>query len=80
MTIIDIPVTGALKAADEGTLPVLGGGEKVVFDRCRPVLDAVTREVLHLDDLGAGQVAKMVNNRILWTYTSARFQAVEDFQ
>ena len=74
---IDIPVTGAEKAADEGTLLVLGGGDKAIFDRCRPALDGVTREVLHLGGLGAGQVAKMVNNQILWACVSANYEGME---
>ena len=77
VSFIDTPVTGAEKAADEGTLLVLGGGEKVVFDRCRPALDAVAREVLHLGDLGAGQVTKMVNNQILWACVSANYEGMK---
>ena len=77
VSFIDIPVTGAEKAADEGTLLVLGGGDKDVFDRCRPALDAVAREVLHLGDLGAGQVAKMVNNQILWACVSANYEGMK---
>mgnify|MGYP006226451903 CR=1 FL=1 len=77
VSFIDIPVTGAEKAADEGTLLVLGGGDKAIFDHCRPALDAVAREVLHLGDLGAGQVAKMVNNQILWACVSANYERME---
>lgn len=74
---IDIPVTGAEKAAEEGALLVLGGGDEVVFDRCRPALDAFAREVLHLGKLGAGQVAKIVNNQILWACVSANFEGLK---
>ena len=77
VSFIDIPVTGAENAADEGTLLVLGGGDKAIFDRCRPALDAVAREVLHLGDLGAGQVAKMVNNQILWACVSTNYEGME---
>lgn len=74
---IDIPVTGAEKAADDGTLLVLGGGEQAVFDRCLPALNSFAREVLHLGGLGAGQVAKMVNNQILWACVSANCEGMK---
>jgi 3-hydroxyisobutyrate dehydrogenase-like beta-hydroxyacid dehydrogenase len=77
VSFIDIPVTGAEKAAEEGTLLVLGGGDKAVFDHCRPALNAVAREVLHLGDLGAGQVTKMVNNQILWACVSANYEGMK---
>ena len=47
------------------------------FVRALPALDAVAREVLHLGDLGAGQVAKMVNNQILWACVSANYEGME---
>jgi len=59
VTFFDIPVTGAEKTAVEETLMMHGGGEKAVFDRCRPAMDAVAREVLHVGDLVAGQVTKL---------------------
>ncbi|MCE2452095.1 MAG: hypothetical protein J4F48_04520 [Nitrospinae bacterium] len=73
VTFFDIPVTGAEKTADEVTLLMHGGGEKAVFDRCRPAMDAVAREFLHVGDLAAGQVTKLAIDQILWIYVSAHF-------
>jgi len=77
VSFIDIPVTGAEKAAEEGTLLVLGGGDSEVFDRCRLALNAVAREIIYLGALGAGQVAKMVNNQILWACVSANYEGMK---
>jgi 3-hydroxyisobutyrate dehydrogenase-like beta-hydroxyacid dehydrogenase len=56
------------RAAEEGTLTVLVGGERHLFERCRPVFEAFGDELFHLgEQVGTGQVAKMVNNLLLWT-------------
>ncbi|MGQ0550987.1 MAG: NAD(P)-dependent oxidoreductase [Armatimonadota bacterium] len=66
--VLDAPVTRGQRAAEAGTLTVLVGGPREVFERCRPVFAAFGRQVFHLDEqVGAGQVAKMANNLLLWT-------------
>ncbi|MGH2371987.1 MAG: NAD(P)-dependent oxidoreductase [bacterium] len=66
--VLDAPVTRGQRAAEAGTLTVLVGGPREVFERCRPVLAAFGRQIFHLDEqVGAGQVAKMANNLLLWT-------------
>ncbi len=66
--VLDAPVTKGQRAAEAGTLTVLAGGERALFERCRPVLEAFSDHVFHVgEQVGAGQVAKMVNNLLLWT-------------
>ncbi|MCC6887033.1 MAG: NAD(P)-dependent oxidoreductase [Hyphomicrobiales bacterium] len=66
VTLIDIPLCRGEGPAQEGTLLIMGGGERAVFDACRPVFAAFATSIHHLGALGAGQVGKMVNNLILW--------------
>jgi 3-hydroxyisobutyrate dehydrogenase-like beta-hydroxyacid dehydrogenase len=64
--ILDCPSTRGPEAADDGTLALLVGGEAEVLARARPVLETFGEVIHHLGPLGAGQVAKTVNNILLW--------------
>lgn len=65
--VLDAPVARGQRAAEEGTLTVFVGGEHATFERCRPIFQAFGKEVVHIDEhVGSGQVAKLVNNLILW--------------
>jgi len=66
--VLDAPVTMGQRAAEAGTLTVLVGGPRELFERCRPIFAAIGEHVFHLgEQVGAGQVAKMANNLLLWT-------------
>jgi 3-hydroxyisobutyrate dehydrogenase-like beta-hydroxyacid dehydrogenase len=77
VTFLDTPLTRAERAAEEGTLLILGGGETAAFDRCRPAFATFASDIYHLGALGAGQVGKMINNFVLWTCTSANYEGLK---
>lgn len=58
---IDAPVSGGVEGARDGTLAVMAGGDEAVFERARPVLEAMGRTVTHFGASGAGQAAKATN-------------------
>ena len=58
---IDAPVSGGQAGAENGVLTVMCGGDQVVFDRAKPVIDAFARMVGLMGEAGAGQLTKMVN-------------------
>ncbi|MFI5798125.1 NAD(P)-dependent oxidoreductase [Streptomyces sp. NPDC051677] len=60
--VLDAPVSGGGRAADEGALLVMVGGEPEVFASCRPVFAAYGDPVVHLGPTGTGQIAKLLNN------------------
>jgi 3-hydroxyisobutyrate dehydrogenase len=60
--VLDAPVSGGTFGAEAGTLAIMVGGRKEVFDRCEPILKAMGKNVVHCGDLGAGEVVKLVNN------------------
>ncbi len=62
---LDAPVSGGEKAAVAGTLSVMVGGKKEVFDRCLEILRTVGTSVVLMGDTGMGGVAKLVNNLIV---------------
>jgi 3-hydroxyisobutyrate dehydrogenase len=59
---LDAPVSGGVKRAVDGSLAILVGGSQAVMQRCRPVLDAMGKNILHIGDAGAGHAAKALNN------------------
>ena len=54
------------RAADEGRLLSFVGGEDAVVERLRPVLAAFSSDIVHTGGVGSAQVAKAVNNLIMW--------------
>ena len=65
VAMIDAPVSGGSEGAVAGTLTVMVGGAVADVERSLGVLNTVGRTVTHLGPIGAGQVAKAVNQVIL---------------
>ncbi len=61
---LDAPVLGSIPQATEGTLKIFVGGDAEVFERRRPVLEAMGTP-RHLGPLGAGAAMKLVANSTL---------------
>ncbi|MEA3216860.1 MAG: 3-hydroxyisobutyrate dehydrogenase [Acidimicrobiia bacterium] len=64
VTFLDSPVSGNVRARNEGTLSVMAGGDAEAFERITPVLNAFGGNVFHLGPVGAGSIAKISNNLI----------------
>jgi len=65
MAMLDAPVSGGVAGAAAGTLTFIVGGEAATLERARPVLQAMGKNIFHMGDAGAGQVAKLCNNMAL---------------
>lgn len=72
----DAPVARTRAAAETGTLLVLAGASKEIFERIRPVLFCFAEEVLHCGEVGAGQVVKQMNNMVLFQTVTALSEAL----
>lgn len=64
-SMIDAPVSGGVGGAAVGTLTFMCGGQKADFDRAKPFLDIMGRNVFHAGGAGNGQAAKICNNMLL---------------
>ena len=62
---MDAPVSGGVAAAEAGSLTFMVGGPKDGFEKAKPVLDVMGKNVFHAGDPGNGQVAKIANNMLL---------------
>jgi 3-hydroxyisobutyrate dehydrogenase-like beta-hydroxyacid dehydrogenase len=58
----DAPVTGLEQRAQDATLTIMCGGTQNLLKEIRPVLAAIGNRVVHMGDVGSGQLAKMINN------------------
>jgi len=58
---LDAPVSGGQAGAENGALTVMVGGDKIDFDKAKPVIDCYSKKVQLLGPSGSGQLAKMVN-------------------
>lgn len=61
---IDAPVSGGVRKAEEGTLTIMVGGPEQTLEQARPVLQAIGTNILHVGEIGAGHTAKALNNLI----------------
>ena len=59
---VDAPVSGGVEGAAKGSLTTLIGGESINFERARVLLESFSNSILHVGPIGAGTVAKLMNN------------------
>jgi 3-hydroxyisobutyrate dehydrogenase-like beta-hydroxyacid dehydrogenase len=62
--VLDAPVSGGQTGAQSRNLAVMVGGERAVYERVRPILDAVGDKVFYAGAIGAGSVCKLVHNMV----------------
>ncbi len=60
--VLDAPVSGGPRGARTRNLAIWVGGDKDVFDRCKPVLDSIGDKAYYVGPIGCGAVAKLVHN------------------
>jgi 3-hydroxyisobutyrate dehydrogenase-like beta-hydroxyacid dehydrogenase len=58
---LDAPISGMEARAIDGTLTVMCGGSREVFDRAKPLLDHIGNKILFMGPTGAGQLTKLIN-------------------
>jgi 2-hydroxy-3-oxopropionate reductase len=63
--LLDAPVSGGQQGAIDGTLSVMVGGTAAAFERALPLLRSIGRNIVHVGDSGAGQVAKACNQVVI---------------
>lgn len=62
---LDAPVSGGEVGAVQGTLSIMVGGDTAVFERVRPLFEILGKNIVHVGDQGAGQVAKACNQVVV---------------
>src|SRR5471030_86478 len=65
IAMLDAPVSGGEPKAIDGTLSVMVGGDKALFDKHYDLLKTMAGSVVHTGDIGAGNVTKLANQVIV---------------
>jgi 3-hydroxyisobutyrate dehydrogenase len=60
--VLDAPVSGGPQGARTRKLALWVGGDREIYDRFKPVLNAIGDQPYHVGPIGAGSVAKLVHN------------------
>ncbi|HJQ62308.1 MAG TPA: NAD(P)-dependent oxidoreductase [Burkholderiales bacterium] len=62
---LDSPVSGGPKGAEDGTLSCMIGGEAAIVERCMPLFRAIGKTFTHVGGNGAGQACKACNQLVI---------------
>ena len=73
----DAPVSGGTGGAESGSLTFMVGAEASLFERIKPTLRAMGRNIVHCGGVGNGQAAKICNNLVLGISMLAVAEAME---
>jgi 3-hydroxyisobutyrate dehydrogenase len=73
--VLDAPVSGGPRGAEDGSLTVMVGGAPEAFARAEPLLRALGSLVVHVGGHGAGQAAKLCNNLVAGATMAALAEA-----
>jgi 3-hydroxyisobutyrate dehydrogenase-like beta-hydroxyacid dehydrogenase len=74
--VVDAAFVRGERGAEEGRLVLFCGGPAEAIERMRPACRPFAEAVLHVGEVGAGQVAKTVNNILLWACIRADVEAL----
>ncbi len=63
----DAPVTGSAPKAEDGTLTIMAGGDEEDIERAMPLFEAMGELIVHVGELGMGQMVKVISNAVAAT-------------
>ena len=77
---LDAPVSRGTKAAENGTLNFMVGGDQASFDAAKPYIETMGVDILLCGGPGAGQAVKLMNNMIVVQTVRAIAEALKVVQ
>jgi len=73
---LDAPVSGGEPKAIDGTISVMVGGKKEIFDKYYDVMCAMAASVVYTGDIGAGNITKLANQAMVALHIAAMSEAL----
>ena len=73
---LDAPVSGGEPKAIDGTLSIMVGGKKEVFDKFKALLETMGTSVVHCGEIGAGNTTKLSNQIVVALNIAALSEAL----
>ena len=74
--LLDAAMSGGVAGSRAGTLTLMVGGEEGIYHTCRPVLEAVGKDIFYLGSSGSGHAMKLLHNMCSMTVFLATCEAV----
>ncbi|RAP77029.1 NAD(P)-dependent oxidoreductase [Paenibacillus montanisoli] len=72
---LDAPVSGGTTGAAAGTLSIMVGGREPIFQKAKPVLEAMGKQIYFVGDSGNGTVVKLINQLMVGIHSQAVAEA-----
>ena len=76
LEMIDAPVSGGVKGAEEAGLTFMVGGSVENVEKAQPILSKMGKNIFHAGGSGSGQIAKLCNNMLLAIHMSGTAEAI----
>ena len=76
LEMIDAPVSGGVKGAEEAGLTFMVGGSVENVEKAKPILSKMGKNIFHAGGNGSGQIAKLCNNMLLAIHMSGTAEAL----
>lgn len=73
---LDCPVSGGPEGAEKGTLTIMTGGKRHVFENVLPVLRVLGKTIEYLGPSGSGSIAKLINQYLVAVHSLAASEAM----
>lgn len=64
---LDAPVSGGVKGAEDATLAIMVGGDEQIYERCLPIFQTLGKQITYIGRNGMGHIMKLINNLISLT-------------
>ncbi|MFQ5915283.1 MAG: NAD(P)-dependent oxidoreductase [Nitrospinota bacterium] len=74
--LLDAPVSGGVRGAEEGRLSVMVGGDEALFEKTEPLLRVFGQNVYYVGKLGSGHILKALNNLLSASHLLATSEAM----
>ncbi|KAE9533753.1 L-threonate dehydrogenase [Ursidibacter arcticus] len=77
LVMLDAPVSGGAAKAIKGEITIMASGSQDVFDKLKPVLDAVASKVYNIGkDIGLGSTVKIIHQLLAGVHIAAGAEAM----
>jgi 3-hydroxyisobutyrate dehydrogenase len=73
---LDSPVSGGPEGAEAGSLTIMVGGEKDIFEKIVPILNVLGKTIEYLGPSGSGSIAKLINQYLVAVHSLAASEAM----
>jgi 3-hydroxyisobutyrate dehydrogenase len=75
-TMLDAAVSGSVPQVEQGSLVIFVGGERNLFEQCRPLLNVLGKSIFYMGPSGMGTTMKLVANTLLGLGMQALAEAI----